>query len=516
MSRISPKTYEVAGFLVLMAAYAVSFFLDVRYRDAFTWMDPGQYFSFARDLLTGQRAFNGFEIPSIFPFFIYVPLAIYPSFAAALSINLAAALRGLCRATDIRWSPLVAACVLSSPLLIGLSRELYAEFTLSAMVAVQFLLWFRSDQFSRRRETICFAILFAAGFLTKMTYPLYFAGPFLVEEFLLLKQRNIRGMVRCALAIGLPILAVLPLAQFLFPGALEYYTSLGNTLIPAMPFIGPSAASPGAAAYYPVQVWRTLLFLLTPLLVLAVWRFTGDRRRLILWAWFLVPLLLLTLEAVKEPRHVAPCVVPAVLLIFAGITQVRPVRIRGVLYAVALALALTQYGRVTHHRTAAPYYLDKPSMAVDILDAMIEADPEQVRFADDSGRVNKLRWTYSRNIALTGFDSNMSLLYAWQFNPAVTYDLDLFEQVPDQAGWETPETFEDLYLLTAFSLYNRRCLWPRYYWTLDRAVLPKSWSASIRDTFSSSRCAPAAIAFISCAPRPCPGPAIARSSQKHF
>lgn len=477
MARISPKQVEIAGFLILLGAYAVSFFVDVRYRDAFTWMDPCQYFSFACDLLTGQRPVTGFEIPSIFPFLMGVPLAIYPSFAAALSINLAsafvlaAAIRGLCREVGIRWPLLVAACAFSSPLLIGLSRELYTEFTLSAMVAVQFLLWFRSEQFSRRRETVAFAILFAAGCLTKMTYPIYFAGPFLVEELFLLKQRNHRGTVRCLLAVGLPILAVVPLARVLFPGALDYYSSLGNTLISAMPFIGPRAASLDAAVYYPVQVWRTLLFLLAPLLLVPVLKFTRDRRRLILWAWFLVPMGLLTFEAVKEPRHVAPCVVPAILLIFAGITQIRAVRIRSVLYAVALALALTQYGRVTYHRTAAPYYLDKPSMAVELLDIMIEADPERGRFVDDSGRMDKLRWTYSRNLALTGFDSNMSLLYAWQFNPAVTYDLDLFEQAPDPAGWETTEAFEDLYLLTAFTLYNRRCLCPRYYRTLDRATV---------------------------------------------
>lgn len=477
MARVSPKQVEIAGFFILLGAYAVSFFVDVRYRDTFTWMDPGQYFSFACDLLTGQRALTGFEIPSIFPFLVSVPLAIYPSFGAALSINLAAAfvlalaIRGLCRATEIRWPLLVAACVFSSPLLIGLSRELYTEFTLSAMVAAQFVLWFRSDQFSRRRATFWFAILFVVGCLTKMTYPIYFAGPFLIEEISLLKQRNFRGMGRCALALGLPVLAVLPLARLLFPGALDYYASLGNTLISAMPFIGPRAPSLDAVMYYPVQVWKTLLLLLTPLLLAPVLRFTRDRRRLILWAWFLMPMLLLTFEAVKEPRHVAPCVVPAVLLIFAGITHVRRVRIRSVLYSVSLALALTQYGRVTNHHTVAPYYLDKPSMAVGILDAMMEADPERARFVDDSGRVNKLRWTYSRNIALTGFDPNMSLLYAWQFNPAATYDLDLFEQTPDPAAWETTDAFEDIYLLTAFTLYNRRCLCPRYYRTLDRATV---------------------------------------------
>ena len=459
-----------------MAAYAVSFFADVRGRDAFVWMDPNQYFSFACDLLTGKRPINGFELPSIFPFFVSVPLAIYPSFAAALSINLVAAfvltgaVRALCRAMDIRWPPLVAACVLSSPLLIGLSRELYVEFTLCAIVALQFVLWFRSDGFTRRGETMGFAILFAIGMLTKMTYPIYFAGPFLVEEVIFLKQRNIRGMVRCAAAVILPVLAALPFALLLFPNGLGYYRSLGNTLIPAMPLFGPSILSLESAAYYPVQIWKTLLFLLTPLLLVCAVKAPADRRRILLWAWFLGPLAILTLE-LKEPRYVAPCVVPAVLLIFAGISSVRRLPIRGTLCVLAFVLSLTQYGLVTHHRKAVPYYQDKPSMAADVLDVMIEADPEKGRFTDDSGRVNQLRWTYSRNIALTGFDSNMALLYAWQFNPSVIYDLDLLEQASERARWETPDTFEDLYLLNAFGLYTRCCLWPRYYRTLDRATV---------------------------------------------
>ena len=458
-----------------MAAYAVSFFADVRGRDAFIWMDPGQYFSFACDLLTGQRPVNGFELPSLFPFFVSIPLAIYPSPAAALSINLVAAfvlmgaVHGLCRAMDIRWPPLVAACALSSPLLIGLSRELYVEFTLCAIVALQFVLWFRSDGFTRRRETIWFAILFAIGVLTKMTYPVYLAGPFLVDVLFFLKQRNIRGLVRCAAVFILPGLAALLVACLLFPGGLDYYRSLGNTLIPAMPLFGPRILSLGSVAYYPVQIWKTLLFLLTPLLLLCGGKFQGDRRRLILWAWFLGPLAMGTLE-LKEPRYVAPCVIPAVLLIFAGISSARP-PMRRVLCALAFVLSLTQYELVTHHWKAVPYYLDRPSLAVDLLDVMIKADPGRDRFVDDSGRVNQLRWTYSRNIALTGFDSNRALLYAWQFNPAVTYDLDLFDQAPDRTHWETPGAFEDLYLLTVFGLYTRCCLWPRYYWTLDRATV---------------------------------------------
>ncbi len=484
MSRRSARLFEAAGFLVLLVAYALSFVADVRGRDALTWMDPNQYLGFAADLLTGHRPVASFEVPSLFPFFVSVPLALHPTIAGALSVNLAAAVVlmlavwALCRQAGIRWPPLVAACALSSPLLVGLSRELYSEFTLSALVALQFTLWFRSERFTRPMETAAFAVLFAIGCMTKMTYPIYFLGPLLVDGWLLLRQKDFRGAGRCVLAVVAPALAALPIQRFLFPAGFAYYLSIGNTLIPAMPLIGPGGRfSAEALAYYPAQVWKSLLFLLTPLLVVPLWtafRPRPDdlpRRHLVLLAWLLVPLLVLTLEPVKEPRHIAPCAVPAVLLIFAGITRLRRAAVRGALYAVATGLALFQYSQVMYHRVEAPYYTDRPARASDLLDAMIAADPQRPRFEDQPGVANQLRWTYGRNIALTGFDPNRALLYAWQFNPAVTYDLDLLDRVPDRNGWETPPGFQDLFLLTAFSLYNERCGSPRRYWTLDRATV---------------------------------------------
>ena len=135
----------------------MDFYLDIKDRDACTWMDPSQYYHFAKALVSGARGFNDFEVPSIFPFFLAPFTAITGTIPAALATNgvfvaiLAAALHRLRGRLEIPApSFLVSMAVLSTPLLIGLSRSLYAELALTALVAVQFVLWFETRDFSRK------------------------------------------------------------------------------------------------------------------------------------------------------------------------------------------------------------------------------------------------------------------------------------------------------------------------------------------------------------------------------
>src|SRR5512141_15403 len=55
---------------VLVALWLVDFYFDVRHRDGFTWMDPEQYFVFAKDLAEGVANLKGFGVPTLFPFLI--------------------------------------------------------------------------------------------------------------------------------------------------------------------------------------------------------------------------------------------------------------------------------------------------------------------------------------------------------------------------------------------------------------------------------------------------------------
>ena len=75
---------------------------------------------------------------------------------------------------------------------------------------------------------------------------------------------------------------------------------------------------------------------------------------------------------------------------------------------------------------------------------------------------------FARNVVCAGFGPNEALALTWRLFPAVTYDLDLFESSGKNV-LDTPyETFEDLYFLSAFNTYNRRCLWSGFYRTLSR------------------------------------------------
>ena len=139
-SKPSPETIIRFVFLFAFGAvYLAEFIAAISRQDAFTWMDPYQYFEFARDVSSGVRAFNQFQLPSVFPFFIVPFLAIRPSISFALGANtlfMAALLFAgyrLCVHFNVRkWYYAVAVPFLCSPLIIGLSHSLYAELALSA------------------------------------------------------------------------------------------------------------------------------------------------------------------------------------------------------------------------------------------------------------------------------------------------------------------------------------------------------------------------------------------------
>jgi hypothetical protein len=477
--------------VLVLGAFAVDFWLDVRGRDALSWMDPYQYYNFALDVREGVRAFNQFELPSVFPLFILPFVGLRASIPSALCVNLlfAAILAGaavvLCRRLDIRTAAAVVICaVLSSPLLLGLSRSLYMELALSAVVAVQYALWLRCPELDRWPDVLAFAAVFAFGVMMKMTYPLYIIIPLLLVAGQHLRKGRTAAALRLLLAIGAPALVVLAIQYFVFRTSFGYYLSLGNTRIPIMHLIGPArVGSMESVLYYPVQVGKTLLFLLAPFLAipLVAGRSPGSRgeprtspadmRAVILWAWFLTPGLLLVLQPVKEPRHLAPCVLPGVLLIFRGIERVAAGKMRAALTAAVLATSLTQYVLVTGHARATPYFLDRPSHGNEIEEAMARNDEQQGLPAGVVGSPARSRWRYTRNVALTGLDANMALLLTWRLGPAVCYDVDLIPQrEPAGPSWAF-RTFEDLYFLTAFNTYNRRCGYDRYDFSLDRGTV---------------------------------------------
>lgn len=490
--RRAAREHRPGSILLLFAVvlvFAVDFHLDVRDRDAFSWMDPYQYFDFARDVALGRRSAVEFEVPSVFPLFLIPILSLDDSIPSALWIELVsllallAAMYALVRELGVRVSPAVVAIWgVSSPLLLGLSRSLYVELTSTALVAWALLLWLRLLRRGERHDALLFGGLMFVGTMTKTTFALFLLPLIAVASL----ERGVARRPRDALwLLGtgvVPLVAVVVVQATVFSRSFGYLLSAGNTALPIAYLIGPhEALSWAGATYYFVEIGRSLLFLLTPFLLLAAY---GDWRRretcrwatlrsprTMLWLQLVAPALLLVAPPVKEPRHLLPALVPAVLLIALGIDAVRDPRWRGALQGLSLVLAGWQLVAVGAHWIHAPYFLDRP-LRIDALErTLLEAVPAE-RYARTPAHVRPLHWRYDQSLALSGFPASEALALAWWAFPGVVHDLDSAGEGPGRCTERGPERFEDLFVVSAFNVYNRRSGWCHCHDTLDagRAV----------------------------------------------
>jgi len=461
--------------LAFSALYFTELLFKINHIDAFTWMDPYQYYEFARDVASGTRSFNQFEVPSLFPFFVVPFLKIHPSITSALCANILfltltlVAGYFLCVHFNLRkWFSIVVISFLCSPLIIGLSHSLYAELALSAIVAWQFVLWFKSDHFRKPWPTALFALLFCIGIMTKPTYPVFFIGPFLLEAVFFVRKKDVRGIGRLfGIFIGTASIVVV-IQKVVFPASFEYYATGFYTHLPIMPLIGPSKVSQFASiSYYFATIGKTMLFLLTPALLLPLLPHLRKKGDLYLWMWFIISLVVLTIPQVKEPRHSAPALLPALLLITCGISRIKRPLPRRMSVALIIILSLLQYFLVTRHIRNVPYLIDRPSFQSEIIQKMASVDVNRHRYTDSQGAFDYSSWKFSKNFILTGYDPPMALALIWNLNPGVVYALDYMKDSavkPSRYGYDH---FEDLYFLESFNSYNRQCLWNSNYATLD-------------------------------------------------
>lgn len=477
-----------AGFAVLILLFVVDFYFDIRERDLFSWMDPYQYFDFARGVMNGSESFDRFEIPSIFPFFVMPLLAGEASVAAALWVNVLAlpvlffSLHRLARELEFETpTPIIALLVLSSPMLIGLSRTLYVEFTLAAMMALVFACWLRLLRRMDLVSALAFGAAFALAFMTKITLPVFMVLPVAGVLAARIAEREIGSAVRLALAASLPIAIAIAVHVVVFAPSLGYYLTVASTSLPFMFLMGPVEwFSWASASYYLIEIGETFLFVLTPFLGLALWGAWPTLRKLDIrslgsaragvWLWLLSPVLILILHPLKEPRHVAASVVPAVLLVVAGIEAITETRLRTAARACAIVLAGAQYLAVTNGLIETPYFIDRSLHYDEIRERILTTDSRNV-YRSTPDRVRALHWNYNQNVAVAGFPPNEALSLVWQGFPGVVFDLDTFDD-PRGSFDDVPyEQFEDLFFLAGINSYNRRCGWHGYQSTLSRETV---------------------------------------------
>ena len=295
------------GFGLLLALLAGHLAWDIHERDAFSWMDPVQYYQAASAIAKGG-SLSGFVVATLYPVLLGAILALHDSIPVALGVHslwliaLGAGWWFICRRMDLGfWAAPGLLALLAGPAMFGLSRELYLEFPLTALAVAWYAVWRHRGENACPHHAIYLGLLMASGFALKMTFPVFLAGPIALEALDALRRRDGLALQQAAWTLLLPIAAVMALLYLFFPGMFQYYLSIGNTEIPPMRLIGPpETMSWAAAGFYPWHIVRNYigwlgLFLL-PLLALT-WPFRRggfDRQRLELWLWALVPIAVFT------------------------------------------------------------------------------------------------------------------------------------------------------------------------------------------------------------------------------
>lgn len=480
----APATLATAAVLLVLG---IDFYFDVRGRDFLSWLDPRMFFDFAVKVRHGQVVLDNLMVPTVFPYFV-APFA--SSFAGALWVNFLCFI-GLAWGIHLLRRPLrisapawvVVAVVLLTPLAAGLSRTLFSECLLTATLTLTYAFWLGSQGFTRRGPTWAYAAALALALLSKTTAPVFVALPLALQALALLDDKKTRELGRFLAATAAAIAAAALLAWALLPYTRMYFQRLGNLSIWAMRLIGPGDSSTLVAySYYPWQLlrnglWAVGLFLLVPLYFLLVPRReqAAEERganlpQKLLWLWLVVPLIALSYVPQREPRHILPCVVPAVLLIFMGLSRITRTAARRVLTVAVVVVAVGQYLLLTHHRLLAPYFFDRPLGFEAIAAALLPPATSSggSAFGTPGPRTFELQhWEYATNIGLAGFDATEAFCLGWQLNPAVVYDLDRIPSQGPQSSLVAYKKFEDLFSYTHFSLYNRSLGWRRLYYTLD-------------------------------------------------
>ncbi|MBP7830425.1 MAG: hypothetical protein KA248_10950 [Kiritimatiellae bacterium] len=473
-----PARARAVFYFGLLAVLAAHLLLDIRSRDGFTWMDPEQYYEAASHLALGG-GFKDFAVASFYPLLLGAFLFVHDSIPWALGVHalwlagLGIAFVLICRRRDLgEWAPAGLLVLMAGPAMFGLSRELYIEFPLTALVTLHYLAWLREGE---KRNAFRLGLLMAAGFAIKMTYPLFILGPILADAATARRRRNPRRLLWLAGIVVIPVLSVIAIAFLYFPGMFEYYSSIGNTRIPTMRLIGPPEAMSWAAAwFYPHQIAKSYLgWAGLPILVLLAMarpfhHGRWDRERLGLWLGVLIPVGVFAWMPVREVRHLAPAIPALVLLAGHGFRDLVPLRQRARIGAAACLLAAVPYLAVTAGRVEAPYFLNRPMRLDQVSGALFSMTPDAARYWTRPDRPDVDRWRFTRSLLLSGFDPNEALAFAWSLAPGGTIDLDRHGQRPAALLPNGYQAFMDFFLLAAFNLYNRRCGWNHAYETLTR------------------------------------------------
>jgi len=297
--------------------------------------------------------------------------------------------------------------VAMTPILVGLFHNVLQDFLLVTLTTVALLLLLESERFRRRWITWGMALAMALGTLTKVTFPLFVVGPFLVvvaqavSEVVSARRGDDReaGSDLRPMLVNLGGAAIVYLAVTLlwygpnFSATLDYVRSttggpLSEGAGPSNPYTFHAVTSftlgmvnfnlswvivllgiAGAALCWPKL--RSLFQ--RPIEAEPLWKLT------FLLAWALVPYLSVALAHNQDVRLMAPAF-PAVAVLAAGAVGAVPkARLRFALASIAV-IVLT-YQTLIHITDVAPSFMpDRIDASVGEYEAAIQLDSEPIGY----------------------------------------------------------------------------------------------------------------------------------------
>ena len=292
--------------------------------------------------------------------------------------------------------------IATMPLMVGLYHNVLQDFPLVTLATLSLLLLLRSEHFQRRWTTWAMALAMGLGTLTKVTFPLFVIGPFLVVlaravMSWLGRDGEPRDWRPAAVNLGTAALVFLIVAGAWygpnFSATFDYIRSTtGGTLAegagPEDPLTFDAITSFTARLVNFHLSWVILgLGLVAVALNLKRMRslFAKPLRTDPLWSlvfllsWAVIPYLSVVTAHNQDVRLMAPAF-PAVAILVAGAVALIP-RPRARLALTSIAIAVLAYQTLTHITDLNPSFLpDRPRIAVGSQEAVVPLDSEPIGY----------------------------------------------------------------------------------------------------------------------------------------
>ncbi len=278
---------------------------------------------------------------------------------------------GIGKALMSEEAGLLAAFIVSIlPIVFALTRSYWADFPLTAMVSLSVYFLIRTRSFTDRRHTFLFGVSAGLGMLTKWTWFIFLAGPFLYTVAAAVKEGRKNGnplksavwsvLIGAAVASfwyipnGLSVAGKLMDLAFGIQGGGEAtrFQALGETIGPSGIFTVKSLTYyAGILVNYQASFFFTLLVVVFTLVALK--RLDRDTLWMLL-LWIAIPVVFFTLIKNKTFRNTVPMLPAAALLISLGVMKIRAAGARRVLIMVIILVGLVQYAASSYGASYLP------------------------------------------------------------------------------------------------------------------------------------------------------------------